>query len=296
MIKHLYFLDDLTYHVERICRNKEVREEKIGEIKRNIWIYLNDAFSCLDMSYQDYVLVNWQHVSEDLGDKLYRKQKKYDVIVSQGCNGDYALKSFCEMYQSKYNDAVTDKIRNVRVAHFLNDVEDPFYSDFTIGVSRGKDLLQQCKDIVDDFIDKPGKLKIAVFDDCIQTGKGTKAVVDDIEQLLNSANKIYELDVIGFIGCEDTMMKFFQDGHYIETGVMLRGKTYPECWDNDIYFLKDLLLSSSIRFVDGTSVAYCDIDWYLKIFPLTKDLKNNSYIRMREYLKSCSLIEDLEAL
>ena len=296
MIKHLYFLDDLTYHIERICRKKEINEEQIGEIKRNVWKYLSEAFSCLDMSYQDYVLVNWQHVSEDLGDKLFRKKKKYDVIVSQGCNGEYALQSFSEMYKAKYGILISDELRNVRVAHFLNNEEDPFYSDFTIGVSQGKELLQQCKEIVDDCVDKKEKLKIAIFDDCIQTGKGTKAVVDDIEQLLDSANIDYELDVIGFIGCEDTMMKFYNLGHYIETGVMLRGKTYPENWDNDIYFLKDLLLSNSIRFTNGNSVAYCDIDWYLKIFPLTKDLKNNSYVKMREYLKSCDLLGDLESL
>lgn len=296
MIKHLYFFDDLTYHIERICKQKGMDNNKIGEIKRNEWKFLNEAFSKLDMASQDYVLVNWQHVSEELGDRLFRKQKKYDLIVSQGCNGDYALHSFSEMYKEKYGISIADELRNVRVAHFLNNADDPFYSDFTIGVIRGGELLQQCKEIVDECINKDGKLKIAVFDDCIQTGKGTKAVVDDIEQLLESANKDYELDVLGFIGCEDTMMKFYNKGHYIETGAMLRGKTYPETWDNDIYFLKDLLLSNSIRFSNGTSVAYCDIDWYLKIFPLTEDLKDNSYIRMREYLRKCNLLDDLESL
>lgn len=297
MIKHLYFFDDLTYHIERICKEKEMGNDEIGEIKRNIWKYLNEAFGDLDMANQDYVLVSWDHVSAELGDRLFRAQKKYDVIISQGCNGEYAMQSLSEMYKNKYGCTIADELRNVRTARFLSDESDPFYSDFTIGVSKGKTLLQQCKDIVDDCVKKEGKLKIAVFDDCIQTGRCTKSVVDDVEQLLETANIDYELDVFGFIFCEDTMNRFNKEGYFVEAGTMLRGKTYPDDWDHDIYFLKDLFLSNAIRFSNGNSVAYCDIDdWYKEIFPMTKDLKNNSIVRLREYLRSINLFEDLEAL
>lgn len=44
MIKHLYFFDDLTYHIERICKQKGMDNNKIGEIKRNEWKFLMRHF------------------------------------------------------------------------------------------------------------------------------------------------------------------------------------------------------------------------------------------------------------
>ena len=55
MIKHLYFFDDLTYHIERICKQKGMDNNKIGEIKRNEWKFLNEAFSKLDIDRKSVV-------------------------------------------------------------------------------------------------------------------------------------------------------------------------------------------------------------------------------------------------
>ena len=296
VIKHLYFFDDLTYHVERICLEKNIDRNKIRLIKTKIWSHLNDAFACLDMGYQDYNLINWDHVCADLGDKIDKSEKVYDMAISQGCNGEYAMKSFASKFEQKYDKLFSKKVSNVRVAHFLTTPDNPFYSDFQIGVSRGDNLLQQCKAVVDELTGEKSPVKIAVFDDCIQTGKGTKAVVDNIKQLLDATYLDCQIDIIGFIGCEKTMNDFHKQGFGTMTGVMLRGDTYPNTWENDIYFLKDLLLSNAVRFTDGTSVAYCDLDWYLKIFPLTPDLKSNSYTKLKAYLKEEGLLETLEAL
>jgi hypothetical protein len=159
--------------------------------------------------------------------------------------------------------------RNVRVAHFLEDTNDAFHSTFRIGVSSGDSLEAQCSKVAEEIGNLPsrgnGPKRVAIFDDCIQTGEGTRAVTELILSALGTENAV-ECSTIGFVGCEATLERFRQRGWGIECGVLLRGKTYPESWDWDIYFTKDLLLDNAIRYVNGTSVAYMNGGWFDKIF------------------------------
>lgn len=295
-VKHLYFFDDLSYHLRRICGEDGIPSERADEIVRKVWAHLTDALSCLEHGSQDFNLVNWEHACTQLAWELNDRELSFDMIVSQGCNGEYALDSLLTLHEQEYGAPFARARANVRVAHFLRDPNNAFYSDFEIGVSKGPSLSEQCEDVARQLT-KLGptgdRFRLAVFDDCIQTGEGTSAVV---EAILAKMPAHVETTTLAFVGCQATQNRFRERGWRPIQGVLLRGETYPRAWDHDIYFLKDLFLNNAIRFTDGSSVAYVDGGWFDKIFAGNPEKAAQAITRVKETLEEYGLYKKLEAM
>jgi hypothetical protein len=287
-IKHLYFFDDLSYHIKRIAGNKGFDRQKTDNMLTVVWDYLLQAFHCIDHSNQDFVLVNWEHACSELSFSLYCNRKKFDIIVSQGCNGEYALHDLNQYHYNRFGYYLSPKLLNVRIAHILKDPGNAFYSEFVLGVSKGADLDEQCKSVAktinESFHKNKALISLAVFDDCIQTGEGTKAVTEKILEYVEDGVKL-EVNTIGFIGCESTMLKFKEYGWEIAVGTLLRGKSYPEAWEWDIYFLKDLFLDNAVRFTNNTSLPYYkSTGWFENIFPRSPQKAAECFDKIRSFL------------
>lgn len=298
-IEHLYFFDDLTYHLRRIADEMGIGRERTDALVDAAWGQLTRALGCIDHAHQDYVLVNWDHACAQLSYTLAESSARFDVIASQGCNGDYALASLASYHAGKTGVAIAERMHNVRIAHYLNDPDDPFFSDFTLETSRGPSLAEQCATVaraVDEVAaTREGPVRLAIFDDCIQTGEGTWAVAEGI---LGQVADGVEVAVSGvaFIGCEATMNRLRAAGWTNHLGVLLRGETYPAAWKWDVYFLKDLFLDNAVRYADGTSVAYMDGGWFDKIFPGDPAEAQRAFRALRALLEEAGVYARLEAM
>lgn len=298
-LRHLYFFDDLSYHLKRIAAEQNIDERKTEKVLSDVWDLILEAMKCLDHRKVDFNLFNWDHACAQLADELNTDRKFYDIIVSQGCNGEYALANLNATYIRSFNEDLSAHCVNVRLAHILDDPTDPFYSSFKIGCSRGAPLDDQIA-VATDLAREIAKVRnssvrIAVFDDCIQTGEGTKYVAEKIRQQLG--NDIgYSLDLIGFIGCEAVMRRFRASGYDTHIGVLLRGKAYPEAWAWDVYFLKDQIITSAVRFADGTSVPYMAGGWYDKIFAGNPARATEVFHQIHEVLSGSGFQQHLEAM
>lgn len=80
-IKHLYFFDDLSYHIKRIAENKGFDRQKTDNMLTVVWDYLLQAFHCIDHSNQDFVLVNWEHACSELS-FLFTAIERNSILLS----------------------------------------------------------------------------------------------------------------------------------------------------------------------------------------------------------------------
>ena len=297
-LRHLYFFDDLSYHLRRIATEQAIEPERVKLVLSEVWNLILEAMKCLDHRIVDFNLINWDHACAQLADQLEKDGKYYDIVVSQGCNGEYALADLTSTFSKNFGRDLSSACVNVRLAHILDDPTDPFYSSFKIGCSRGAPLDEQiavATKLARSYGEKTAPVRIAVFDDCIQTGEGTKYVAEKIREQLGSDIN-YKLDLIGFIGCEAVMRRFRATGYETHVGVLLRGKAYPEAWAWDVYFLKDQFLSSAVRFADGTSVPYMAGGWYDKIFAGNPAKATEAFHQIHEVLSESEFLGHLEAM
>ncbi len=292
VIKHLYVFDDLTHHVRRLTSSSGTSAEAADAL-RGVGRYLNQALACLDPSRQDLTLSTWDGAAIQLAWELADRGVAYDLLVSQGCNGGYASDTLQEVFRRDHGRDLSEQAANVRVTHYLSDRTDAFYSGFEIGVSKGAGLAEQCREAVARIPKHDRVPRIAVIDDCIQTGKGTEAVVNELLALRPEA----QISTLGFIACQATQDGFHRRGWRPVQGVLLRGETYPVSWDTDVYFTKDWILTNAIRFEDGTSHAYIDEpEWMAKIFGGDAQGATDALRALAEMLKDRGLYEQLLAL
>lgn len=269
-IASLYLFDDLTYHLRRISRDQQLPEHDTNRLLTTAGDRVHQALAGLDPARQSAVQVTWSHACTQLAWDLNRSGAAFDLLVSQGCNGQYAADSLLAEFTTTYQRPLATTTANVRSTHLLTDPDDAFHSDFRIAVSSGAPLDHQCRTALEQALpsrrDAAEPLRIAVFDDCIQTGQGTQAVTEHLVKAL-PAGQAAEIHTIGFIACQATQQRFAERGWHPAQGVLLPGATYPDSWDTDIYFLKDLILDNAIRYTNNTSQAYIDNpDWMSRIF------------------------------
>lgn len=294
-IPHLYFFDDLSYHVKRIMNERAGSHTAVPAAIGTVRQHLHAILGCLDPAQQDYTLVPWDHAVHALAYELNERQDKYDFVISQGCNGEYAMNSLLEVFSKKAGRDLCTSYGNVRIAHMLVDSSDAFHSEFQLKESSGPKLRSRVVELLDD-LDRRSSLNVAVFDDCIQTGKGTQKIVDLVEEATKGVQSI-QVSTIGFLACESTQAAFSARGYQTRHGVLLRGDAYPKSWDYDVYFLKDLLLPNSIRFVDGTSRAYMDDKyWMARIFGNEPECATQLLRALRSELQRLELYDALVEL
>jgi hypothetical protein len=280
-VRHLYFFDDLSYHLRRLAGTN-------GELVRRISDLLLEALKCLDHEAQDYTFVPWEHACSSLAYVLDRGECRYDITVSQGCNGEHAFKS---LSLSKAG-ARLGAHRNVRIAHFLSDSADPFFSKFQLSSSSAVSLEQQLDDAAAQIAAVARNARVAVFDDCIQTGEGTLYVLRELRRRVPDCT----FEAVGFIVSEGTARRMLRDGIEVQAGVLLRGEVYPHAWDWDVYFTKDLFLPNAVRFQDGTSRAYVDGGWFDKIFGRSPERARELFLEMKRACVAAGVYESLVAL
>ena len=293
MISHLYFFDDLTHHLVRVVREKAVGHELGAEVARMSREYAAELIACLDGAVQDCTLVPWEHAVEQLAWLLQGRPGRYDLIIGQGANGESALRSLDEAYSARTGTRVAQHLENVRIARFLSDPQDPFHSDFELRTTVGLSVAERCSEMVAKLpADRASR--VAVFDDCIQTGKGTGHVVDAVRTALTDSGREATVDTLSLIGCGQTLDHFSAQGVDSVTAVMLRGQTYPESWDWDVYFLKDFFLPNAIRFTDGTQHAYVEDEaWMARVFGGNPERAILCIKRMRAELAELGLLDAL---
>ncbi|MGW0708939.1 hypothetical protein ACWD4G_23820 [Streptomyces sp. NPDC002643] len=299
-IRHLYFFDDLTYHLRRISRSQRLSATDTAELLTTAADHTGQALAALDPARQDAVLVTWDHACTQLAWDLAHHaaaHSGFDLLVSQGCNGQYAADALLAEFTAAYGRPLAAATANVRSTHLLTDPADAFHSDFRIAVSSGPSLDNQCRTAVAPVLvpprDPAQRLRIAVFDDCIQTGQGTQAVTEHLLKALPAGGNI-EIHTIGFIACQATQQRFTERGWHPAQGVLLPGQTYPASWDTDIYFLKDLILGNAIRYTDGTSQAYIDNPaWMEKIFARNPDTATAALDGLRTALTDSGIYQHL---
>lgn len=280
-VRHLYFFDDLGHHLRRMTGPN-------SEVVREVSNLLLQVFQCLDHANQDFTFVPWAHACESLAYELDRGDCRYDFTVSQGCNGEHAFNS---LRASRAANRLGVH-RNVRIAHFLKDSEDPFFSDFKLGSSTGVPLDEQFDDVAANIARVVRRGRVAVFDDCIQTGEGTLHVLRELQRRLPECT----FDAVGFIVSEGTARRMLGDRLAVHAGVLLRGDVYPHTWDWDIYFTKDLFLPNAVRFQDGTSRAYVDGGWFEKIFGADPERARRLFLDMKRACVAAGLYDSLVAL
>lgn len=290
-IAHLYFFDDLTYHINRLSTiDPDVDKLDALRISRRMgW----ELLLCLEPTHQDATLVPWEHALSQLLWQI-RTRERPDVLVSQGANGEYALDSINQAYQKETGRPIAELRENIRIAHFLNDTSDPFHSDFSLGSSSTTGLSERAAEIAN-ISGHSREVHIAVFDDCIQTGEGTRRVLAELKQAFGLYSRsTVRFSTLSFIGCEATLDKLRSDNIDSTTGVLLRGQTYPETWSNDIYFLKDLFLPNSLRFSDGTQGAYVDDErWMARIFGRNHSKARDIVLNTRDQINNLGLFVPL---
>ncbi|MFC4506702.1 MULTISPECIES: hypothetical protein [Streptomyces] len=269
-IARLYFFDDLTYHLRRICRAQQLPDADTNRLLTTAVDRVHQALAGLDPAHQSAVQVTWEHACTQLAFDLHRSGASFDLLVSQGCNGQHAGDSLLAEFTTAYDRPLAAATANVRSTHLLTDPADAFHSDFRIAASSGAPLDEQCRTALGPALSKhqgnTEPLRVAVFDDCIQTGQGTQAVTEHLIKALPTGQAA-EIHTIGFIACQATQQRFAERGWHPAQGVLLPGATYPDSWDTDIYFLKDLILNNAIRYTNNTSEAYIDNpEWMKKIF------------------------------
>lgn len=293
MIRHLYFFDDLTFHLRRVVRERTGDPDREAGIARMSRAYMAELVTCMDGAHQDYTLVPWEHAVAQLAWLLRQQPERYDLIIGQGANGEWALRSLSEAYSEKSGAAAADLLENVRVARYLSDPGDPFYSAFELRTTSGPSVAERCGEIARQLPE--GKVvQVAVFDDCIQTGKGTAHVIEAFRSALDRNGREAVIDTLSFIGCEATLDEFRDNGIRSMTGVLLRGETYPQSWDWDVYFLKDFFLPNALRFSDGTQMAYVDDEeWIGKIFAGDRDRATRGIQKFRDHLTDLGLLDEL---
>lgn len=292
MIKHLHIFDDLTHHVCRLAGNR-MSAAQTAAVLRRTGRHLSAALACLDWADQDYALSTWEGAAIELAWELADRDAQFDLLVSQGCNGGYAADTLLDSFARKHGRPLAAASANVRVTHYLDDRDDAFYSSFEIGVSAGAPLADQCRIALDQTSGMTERPVIAVIDDCIQTGQGTRAVVEELLALRPDA----AIWTLGFIACEATQNGFRNLGWRPVQGVLLRGETYPASWDTDVYFTKDWILENAIRFRDGTSCAYIDdAGWMAQIFGAEPGAATIALRELRDELAGNGLYEELLAL
>lgn len=298
-IRHLYFFDDLSFHIKRIADERGDDPQQTARVLRESWSIVLAAFGCLDHGHQDFNLVNWEHACAQLSFVLKTQERTFDVLVSQGCNGQYALEDLNRRHLEHYGHVAAVEIPNVRLAHILEDPSDPFYSQFTLGVSKGKPLDEQCADVAELITGMHqrtrSRIRVGIFDDCMGTGQGSEAVADKVIERLGD-DVPFEMHMVAFVGNEETMYRLQGRGWPPWVGVLFRGRSYPNAWDWDIYFLKDQILGNAIRYADGSSEPYLAGGWYDKIFPADPEGATRHFERLRTYLDDEGMLAPLEAM
>ena len=298
-IENLYFFDDLTYHIKRICDIENRDRVELNSLLTSLWDLLLDSFKCVNHKKVDINIVNWEHACAALSFELKNHNKSYDFMISQGCNGEYAMTDLNNMFNQKYGCKLSQFTPNVRLAHLLDDPSDPFYSTFKLGVSKGEPLDDQIKRVSDEIIlnykSTGTKQRLATFDDCMGTGEGSKYVAKGVMKNLEGVVP-FEMDMVAFIANESTMYRFQEMGFKTHLGVLFRGDVYPHDWSSDIYFLKDQFLSSAIRYTDGTSVPYMAGGWYDKIFEADPKRATELFYEIQSLLEKFDYLQPLEDL
>ncbi|MCB9988297.1 MAG: hypothetical protein H6868_03060 [Rhodospirillales bacterium] len=297
-IEHLYLFDDLSIHLKRISKEIDAPQEETEDLLEKVWSLILDSVKCIDLKRVDVNLINWEHACAQLAFQLKNANRMYDIMVSQGCNGEYAMRDLNSLHKENYGYLVAENTPNVRLAHLLDDPSDPFYSTFKLGTSKGRPLDEQINDVAEiarKMFQKRGtKIRLAVFDDCMGTGEGSKYVGEKLLEFLPDVP--VSLHMVAFIGNESAMYRFQSMGFETHVGVLFRGKVYPESWKWDIYFLKDQFLSSAIRYTDGTSVPYMAGGWYDKIFAGNPEKATQIFHQVRDILSEAGYLAKLESM
>lgn len=298
-IRHLYLFDDLSFHIKRIGIAQGISVSTLEETLETVWQRLLDSFKCIDHRRTDFNLINWEHACAQLAFELKNRELTYDVMVSQGCNGEYALADLNEQFANSYGCRVTEHATNIRLTHLLEDPSNPFYSAFKIGVSKGAPAEQQIRDVADEIAERfdrrKTRVRVALFDDCIGTGTSAKYLAQRLRHDLEGRAEI-ALDIVAFVGNESAMYMFQKMGFGTHVGTLFRGKVYPEAWAWDIYFLKDQFLSNALRYTDGTSKSYMAGGWYDKIFAADPERATRMYEEIASLLAKQGILSALEAM
>src|ERR1700684_2091603 len=89
LTRHLYFFDDLTYHVRRLAVAR-LSANATAALLREVGGHVNTALGALDYAAQDYTRCTWDGAAIQLAWELADRDARFDLLVSQGVNGDYA--------------------------------------------------------------------------------------------------------------------------------------------------------------------------------------------------------------
>lgn len=127
VLSHLYFFGDLSYHLKRIGRSKGIPGEQTSSVLREVCHLLLEASKAVDHRTTNFNLFNWGHARAQLADELNTHGAYNDIIVSPGCNGEYALADLNASYESSFGTSLCGRAISVRLAHWYdkNSAADP---------------------------------------------------------------------------------------------------------------------------------------------------------------------------
>lgn len=299
-IRRLYLFDDLTAHVERIAPACGLEAERLADVVSTIRETLLTVMACVDRRHQTVMVVDWEHACAQLSFYLGTQGRAYDVVISQGANGQYGADDLDRRHRERYGGRVLGRHANVRVTHFYEERADPFYSDITLGVSRGRPLDEQCREAAaaatDTFGGGSEPVRIAVFDECIATGHSTETVADAVAAAIGE-DVPHELEVLAFVGSEGSLRRLAGRGWTTWAGVVLPGAFMPVEWDVDLHLVRDQVLTDALRFADGTTQAPFEAEgWYERIFVADPRRAADAFRELRAFLGAEGLLDSLEAL
>lgn len=299
-IRRLYLFDDLTAHVQRVARERGVEGERLADVVSRIRETLLTAMGCVDRRHQTVMVVDWEHACGQLSFYLATHGRAFDAVISQGANGQYGAVDLDRRHRERYGRPIMDRHTNVRVTHFYEERADPFYSDITLGVSRGHALDEQCRDaaatVTSGYDGGSEPVRIAIFDECIATGHSTETVADAVAAALGD-DVPYQLEVLAFVGSEESLRRLAGRGWPTWAGVVLPGAFMPVAWDVDLHLVRDQVLTDALRFADETTQAPYEAEgWYERIFVADPDRAADAFKELRAFLDGEGLLQSLEAL
>jgi len=298
-IRHLYFFDDLSFHIQRIARERRAPDAWTGEVLRRVWSLLLDALACVDRGTVDPTLVSWDHACAQLSVALELGRQTFDLAITQGCAGEQVLAALNSRHLAEYGHVVAPPGPNVRLTHIFDDPGDPFYSSSTLGISRGEPVDRQCDAVAAAIVARYEReralVRVLLLDDCIYSGASTSYLADELIARVGAAVP-YELSVAAFLAGERAARRFRARGMPTLCGVVLRGDMPPDGWESDVYFTKDQIVANALRFADGTSTGYFVGGWYDKVFPEDPERATRAFVRIREYLDEEGILAELEAM
>lgn len=269
-IRNLYFFDDLSANVRRVAAASGVMPETLTRVMTAVRSTIFGAIDCTDHGQQDVRLLEWDHACAELSFQLWRHQQDFDVLVSQGSNGQHALTDLNNRHAQQYGHTVSAAVPNIRVTHFYEDPTDPFYSPITLGVSRGKPLDEQCAEaagVVDSiYRGTRRRIRLGIFDECIATGKSTETVATKVAEQL-APDVRYSIEVVALVASEATIYRLAEKGWPAWVGIVVPGGFMPEAWNVDLHLLKDQVLTTALRYPDGSSEPpFRAPGWYERVF------------------------------